>query len=175
MHTAQNNQTGQRQTTTTGGGNFKDLSCVCTHMLQTWLFPEEEKLRKSSLQKALATFIYKHERTNANARTHTHAHTHTHFPPTPNNCHIPSFSFRDVYIYIYIYIYARARTRTHTHTHKFILWFRTSLICINNCPTRCNTKQSIYYSASSLYMFRVSNTPIIRSSQNCNYSLLYWS
>ena len=36
------------------------------------------------------------------------------------------------------------------------IWFRPSLIYINNCPTRCNTKQSIYYSASSLYMFRVS-------------------
>ena len=46
---------------------------------------------------------------------------------------------------------------------------------INNCPTRCNTKQSIYYSASSLYMFRVSTTPIIRRAQNCNYSLRYWS
>jgi len=55
------------------------------------------------------------------------------------------------------------------------LWFRVSLICINNCPTRCNTKQSIYYSASSLYMFRGSTTPIIRSTQNCNYSLRYWS
>jgi len=54
-------------------------------------------------------------------------------------------------------------------------WFRSSLIYINNCPTRCNTKQSIYYSASSLYMFRVSTTPIIRSTQNCNYSLRYWS
>jgi len=53
------------------------------------------------------------------------------------------------------------------------LWFRASLIYINNCPTRCNTKQSIYYSASSLYMFRVSTTPIIRSTQNCNYSLRY--
>jgi len=31
-------------------------------------------------------------------------------------------------------------------------------------------KQSIYCSASSLYMFRVSTTPIIRSTQNCNYS-----
>ena len=30
------------------------------------------------------------------------------------------------------------------------------------------------YSASSLYMFRVSATPIIRSTQNCNYSLRYW-
>jgi len=39
---------------------------------------------------------------------------------------------------------------------------------INICPTRCNTKQSIYYSESSLYMFRVSTTPIIRSTQNCN-------
>ena len=46
---------------------------------------------------------------------------------------------------------------------------------INNCPTRCNTKQSIYYSASSLYMFRVSTTLIIRITQNCNYSLRYWS
>ena len=45
----------------------------------------------------------------------------------------------------------------------------------NNCPTRCNTKQSIYYSASLLYMFRVSTTPIIKSTQNCNYSLRYWS
>ena len=45
----------------------------------------------------------------------------------------------------------------------------------NNCPTRCNTKQSIYYSASSIYMFRVSITPIIRSTQNWNYSLRYWS
>ena len=44
---------------------------------------------------------------------------------------------------------------------------------INNCPTRCNTKKSIYYSASSLYMFRVSTTPIIRSIQNCNYRLRY--
>jgi len=44
---------------------------------------------------------------------------------------------------------------------------------INNCPARCNTKQSIYYSASSLNMFRVSTTPSIRSTQNCNYSLRY--
>jgi len=29
---------------------------------------------------------------------------------------------------------------------------------INNCPMRCNTKQSIYYSATSLYMFRVPTT-----------------
>ena len=55
------------------------------------------------------------------------------------------------------------------------LWSRASLICINNCPTRCNTKQSIYYSASSLYMFRVTTTPIIRCTHNCNCSLRYWS
>ena len=54
-----------------------------------------------------------------------------------------------------------------------ISWFRASLIYINYCPTRWNTKRSIYYSASSLYMFRVSNTPIIRSTQNCNYSHQY--
>jgi len=44
------------------------------------------------------------------------------------------------------------------------LRFRASLIYINNCLTRCNTGQSIYYSAISLYMFRVSTTPIIRST-----------
>jgi len=55
----------------------------------------------------------------------------------------------------------------------FCVWFRASSIYINNCPTRCNTKQSIYYSASSLYMFGMSTTPIIRSTQNCNYSLRY--
>jgi len=48
-------------------------------------------------------------------------------------------------------------------------------VYINNCPTRCNTKQSSYYSAISLYMFRVSTTPTIRSTQNCNYSLRHWS
>jgi len=55
------------------------------------------------------------------------------------------------------------------------LWFRASLIYINNCPTRCNTKQSFYYSAIALYMFRVSAIHIIRSTQKCNYSLRYWS
>jgi len=55
------------------------------------------------------------------------------------------------------------------------LWFRASLIYVNNYPTRYNTKQSISYSASSRYLFRVSITPIIRSTQNCNYRLRYWS
>ena len=67
---------------------------------------------------------------------------------------------------------------SHRDKHKtwiLCLWFRASLIYTNNCPTRCNTKQSIYYSASSLYMFRVSTTPIVRSTQNCNYSHRYWS
>jgi len=52
---------------------------------------------------------------------------------------------------------------------------RTLTPNINNCPTRCNTKQSIYHSASSLYIFRVSTTLNIRSTQNCNYSLRYCS
>ena len=55
------------------------------------------------------------------------------------------------------------------------LRFRAALIYINNCPTWCNTEQFIYYSASSLYMFRVSATLIIKDTQNCNYSLRYWS
>jgi len=53
------------------------------------------------------------------------------------------------------------------------LWFCASLIYINNCPKRCNTKQHVYYSACSLHMFRVSTTPIINITQNCNYSLRY--
>ena len=56
-----------------------------------------------------------------------------------------------------------------------LVFHLTFIKYINNCPTRCNTKQSIYYSASSLYMFRVSTTPIIMCTQNCNYSLRYWS
>jgi len=55
------------------------------------------------------------------------------------------------------------------------LWFRASQIYVNNWTTRWNTKQSIYYYASSLHMFQVSTTTIIRSTQNCNYSLRYWS
>jgi len=35
--------------------------------------------------------------------------------------------------------------------------------------------KAVYYSAGSLYMFRVSTTPISRSTQNSNYSLRYWS
>jgi len=61
------------------------------------------------------------------------------------------------------------------YSEIWCLWFRTSLIYINICPTRCNTNQSVYYSASSLYMFRVWTTPIIRSTQNYNCSLRYWS
>jgi hypothetical protein len=55
----------------------------------------------------------------------------------------------------------------------FPIYYGRSEVHINNCSTRCNTKQSIYYSASSLYMFLVSTTPMISSTQNCNYSLWY--
>jgi len=50
--------------------------------------------------------------------------------------------------------------------YLFMFMVPCKLIYINNCPTRCNTKQSIYYSASALDMFRVSTTPIFRSTQN---------
>ena len=58
----------------------------------------------------------------------------------------------------------RGANNMHTVSHKCIP-IKHSSTHINNCPTRCNTKQSIYYSASSLYMFRLPNTPIIRSTQ----------
>jgi len=57
----------------------------------------------------------------------------------------------------------------------FMIMVPSIAIYINNYPTRCNTKHSIYYSASSLYMFRVSTTPIIRNTQNRNYNLRYWT
>jgi len=39
------------------------------------------------------------------------------------------------------------------------------LVYINKCPTSCNNMQSIFYfTAMSLYMFRVPSTPIIRST-----------
>ena len=68
----------------------------------------------------------------------------------------------------------KAKHKTHI-TQTTETTERLISLYINNCPTRCNTKQSIYYFASSLYMFRVSNTPIIRSTQNCNYRLRYLS
>ena len=64
---------------------------------------------------------------------------------------------------------------SHTLFKILCSFFRASLTYINNCPAKCNTKQSVYYPASSLYMFGVSTTPIIRSTQNCNYSLRYLS
>ena len=48
------------------------------------------------------------------------------------------------------------------------------IFCAATSFQRGQTKQSIYYSASSLYMFRASTTTIIRSIQNCNYSFRYW-
>jgi len=52
------------------------------------------------------------------------------------------------------YCYALYKPNGDIHTKIYLfffcvcLWFRASLICIHNCPTRCNTKQSIHYSAS---------------------------
>ena len=78
-----------------------------------------------------------------------------------------------IFFHIYTIYDWLVHRSTKIVTSILCLWFRASLIYINNCPTRCNTKQSIYCSASSLYMFRVSTTPIIRSTQNFNYSLWY--
>ena len=39
---------------------------------------------------------------------------------------------------------------------------------------RCNNTQSVFYfTAISLYVFRVPCAPIIRSTQNCSYSHWY--
>ena len=65
------------------------------------------------------------------------------------------------------------RPRSDVSFRMIMKWCYFIKVYINKCLTRCNTKQSTFYSASSLYMFRVSTTPIIRSTQNCNYSLRY--
>jgi len=82
-------------------------------------------------------------------------------------------------VQISLYLFNRKFTRT---TQFYLIYIAATSLdvvgihrnmfrdYINNCPTRCNKKQSIYYSASSLYMFRVSTKPIM-STQNCNYSL----
>jgi hypothetical protein len=91
--------------------------------------------------------------------------------------HIPEHSAINIHCCVHLRSYGSGLifwlTGTEISCCILCLWFHTSLVCSNNCPTRCNTKQSIYYSASSLYMFRVSTTPIIRSTQNFNYSLRY--
>jgi len=53
----------------------------------------------------------------------------------------------------------------------YSIWYRHTC----RWPSGAQVEQSIYYSVSSLYMFRVSATPIIRSTQICNCSLRYWS
>ena len=45
------------------------------------------------------------------------------------------------------------------------LWFRASLVYINNCPTRCNTKQSIYNSAIPLRVPGVNHATCIQRGQ----------
>ena len=63
------------------------------------------------------------------------------------------------------------------HSEKNGGYIYIYIICINNCPTRCNKKQSIYYSASSLYMFRVleggSCTKNMTGTGGCSYSFVY--
>ena len=76
--------------------------------------------------------------------------------------------------YLFCYSLFNILLCRHKDTVILCLWFRASLIYIINWPTRRNTKQSIYYSASSLCMFRVPTIPVI-STQNCNYSLRYRS
>ena len=91
-------------------------------------------------------------------------HTHTHI-----------YIYMYIYIYICIYIYIKLSQKHFENMDNFytLIFYTRIYSYINNCPTRCNTKQSIYYSASLLYMFRVPTTPIIRSTQNCNYNLRY--
>ena len=56
-------------------------------------------------------------------------------------------------ILLVAYIVERA---SNLFRFKFQCGHNFHLLHINNCPTKCDTKRSIYYSASSLYMFRVS-------------------
>jgi len=89
-----------------------------------------------------------------------------------NNCPTRCNTKQSIYFILIIMYINNCPTSCNTMQS---IYFILIIMYINNCPTRCNTKQSIYYSASSLYMFRVSTTRIIRSTQNCNYNLRYWS
>ena len=63
------------------------------------------------------------------------------------------------YLYILIPTIFCFRKNKHQVTHeKLQIIVRKTHVTqwdyVNNCPTRCNTRQSIHYFASSLYMFR---------------------
>ena len=62
--------------------------------------------------------------------------------------------------------------KTPTSRRTLYTWVRASWIEFNNCPTRCDLLSLLYF-CRQLYMFWV-QTPIFRSSYNCNYSLWYW-
>ena len=55
--------------------------------------------------------------------------------------------------------------------------YLSTLEYINNCPTRCEMQRKAVYLLFSKFTlhFRVSTKLITRSTQNCNYSLRYWS
>jgi len=104
----------------------------------------------------------------------------TYFHIFKSNCYIFYLLLLYIVIYFYILLLYIVMYFYILLLYCFIFLYIIVLYCyiflyIINCPTRRNKKQSIYYSASSLYMFRVSTTPIIRSTKNCNYSLRYWS
>ena len=56
------------------------------------------------------------------------------------------------------------------------MFYKRLLMTILIIVQRDATQSSLFIILQvQLYMFRVSTTPIIRSTQNCNYSLRYWS
>ena len=56
----------------------------------------------------------------------------------------------------------------------YVQWSMHRVICVNNCPTRCNNIQFIYI-CKLLYMFQVVAPSVIRSSHHCIYSIWhYW-
>jgi len=66
--------------------------------------------------------------------------------------------------------------RLNLFLQMLCLWLRASLMYINNCPKRCKTKQSIYYSASSLYLAKLewgSCTKNMTCTGGCSFSFVY--
>ena len=94
------------------------------------------------------------------------------FGRPPTGVMIPEYQNNEVtqeVMLIMQHLSCRVPTAPHCCISLFV--HGTTLFFVN--MSSCNTKQSIYYSASSLYMFRVSTTTITSSTQNCNYSLRY--
>jgi len=63
----------------------------------------------------------------------------------------------------------------HTTIYGYLLQIYTTCFGLSIIFQQDATTYSLLYLCKLLYMFRVLNPPIIRSTYNCNYSIWHWS